>query len=179
MKKLALSLLLASGMLAGTAQAASMNAPGPYIGAGVGLSSFNADGARSVFDHNGMGGDIFGGYRFNKTFAAEVGYARLANSQLRNGDFSGKVRNEMFSVSGLAYAPLNDTLSVFGRAGLAHTAVRGAPQHLHETNAVLGLGTEYDINRQLALRAEVQYLPHFGDSKLSATYVTTGLKYKF
>lgn len=180
MKKLLLPVLLAAGLFAGAAQAASNQAePGPYMGAGIGYSHFNVDGAPSSLDNNGVGFDVFGGYRFNQHMAAEVGYTRMGNMHASVDGEKFKARSEMYTASVLGIMPLNDTLSVYGRVGLAATAIRGGGAHEHETNAVLGIGTEFDITKRVSLRTEVQHLPHFGDSSVGATHVSAGVKVKF
>jgi opacity protein-like surface antigen len=82
MKKLAFAVCAALGLLSLPAMADENS--GLYLGAGIGQGSINTDtvsvpGASYKFDANDFAYKIFGGWRFNKYFAAELDYVDLGN----------------------------------------------------------------------------------------------------
>ena len=162
MKKFALATMLALGLTAGAAQATESTA-GPYAGAGVGFSHFSIGDTHLDVDKSNFGFNVYGGYRFNDIVAAEVGYAKLGDIDIKGPGVQASVKTAMISASALAYVPVADNTEVFGRVGVAHTRAKLLGERESGTSALLGVGAEYAINKSVSVRAEVQYVPEFVD----------------
>lgn len=109
---------------------------------------------------------VFGGYQINRIFAAEVGFHNL-----------GKVTGSTASVKGNAWEalavaawPVIGDLSAYGKLGLFRGNLKGsgALTGSKETNygPTYGLGLQFDLNRNIALRGEWQNYPQLGGSTL-------------
>jgi len=142
------------------------NTEGLYGGAGIGIPDY-AGGAIDSDDAVISGGDaaaqLFLGYRFNDTWAVEAGYADLAHGV--NDDSSGGVSNpeefhsKAFSLSVLGHVPATNRFSMYGKLGAAfwdmeRSDPNGTNNHDENgTGVVIGLGADYQVNRNISLRA--------------------------
>ena len=135
-------------------------------------------------DSRGTPWRLFAGLQLSEVFAVEADYTRLGNIQsslqfrLRQGSFGHTqwdTRNEpeAFGVALLARAPLSHDVSLFGRAGVAHTRMKysinvcqyldavsgpvgcgtGFRSEAEETRPVAGLGIDWRFAGGFALRA--------------------------
>lgn len=100
---------------------------GFYVGAGLGEVNDRAD----DFDGNGVGVKLFGGYRFNRYFAAETEYVYTGVLEDTVEDVDVEVESDGFIVSVLGRVPLGKTFTLFGKLGYTLydqkvTASRGA-----------------------------------------------------
>lgn len=178
-KSLILAAVLAAAGAFQVAQAAPAEHP-IYVGAGIGYSHIGLDATPGAdVSSNGTGFNFYTGYKFNETFAAELGYAQLGDIKVQTAAGEVASRNTLWSVSGLAYAPVAKDLNVFGRVGLGESRVKLLSEDVHKTSLVLGVGGEYKLSPNYALRAEVQYVPGYADSHTKLYNVTAGLKASF
>lgn len=116
---------------------------------------------------------VFGGYQFNRTWAAELGYANLGEVEGEGnvGGLDARLlrRVKSFDLVGLGYVPIAGNLSAFGKLGVyrgrvnVDVTIGGVPEHAGTTNAgwSYGLGLEYKLWR-LALRGEWQRWENIG-----------------
>ena len=192
-------LLLSFVLVLLAAASARAQSPGAYIGAGGGssMASFNSSDfslglpqvAESA-DKTSMGWKIFAGYRFNRNFAAELGYAGLGTFKYKyNGGAAGTAEFDYevsgITLSGIAALPLSDEFSLFLRAGAFGSKAKntlsnatgnvgtslanagftpGSSASVNETTLSLGAGAEYEFQRQFAVRFEYEYFGEVGNS---------------
>ena len=169
--------LLSSACL--TANAADT---GFYVGGGLGssyASKFCNEGEddRTSCDDKSFSWKLLGGYQFSPIFGLEAFYVNLGNIKAsgESSQASGEVTAEMSAIGLAATAgwPINQQLSIFGKAGLAHAkttgkitvseTVKGKTVNASESidsntnNFMAGAGIKYAINENLAVRAEWEY----------------------
>lgn len=168
-----------------------------YIGAGVGHASVDVDEVMSELDvvrrfatsfHSSKNDSdtsykLFGGYKYNKNFAVEAGYADFGQFEARASgntggtSFSAKgmMDSNAFFVDAVGILPLNDSFSVFGKAGLAYAHTKAKYSETVASLAYsesgsddefvpkLGIGAEYNITKLVAVRAEYEHYFNVGD----------------
>jgi hypothetical protein len=119
---------------------------GWYAGVDVGRSRLHVDGIDS---DKGANYGIDAGYRVNRNFALEGGYARL-------GDFGDgdSFKAKALSLSGVGLLPLQAGWSLYGKAGLARTRAE-VPDVATDsaTGLVIGAGAMYDFDREFFAKA--------------------------
>jgi OmpA-OmpF porin, OOP family len=140
---------------------------GLYVGLGAGRASAEIDAAGlTSVDDSDTGFKIYGGYEFTPNFAVEVGYADLG--KLSAVDATPPPTSTSFESSAVfadavGLWPINREVSLFARAGFAFTTldIRSSTPGLgsvvageDETNLKLGLGAQFNVTRNVALRAE-------------------------
>lgn len=128
-------------------------------------------------DISGGGVGVFGGYRFNETFAAEVGYRKLFNDTVRELGVPVNLKGTALQASVLAYLPLGGDVSLFGRLGYnrlkAKASAAGFSASDSDNKAMFGFGAEYAFTKNVNARLEYQKL----DSDTSA--LVLGVKFGF
>lgn len=176
----ALPLLLAT--TAATAQDA-----GPwYVGFGVGQatqnpesdirSGLNSFGSASLsFDDRDTGFKVLGGYRFHRNFAVEAAYGDYgaanysATTTFPSGRAAGEYSTTATQVAAVGMIPINDSLDLFGKLGVAWWKVEakgnfvptigaGAASSISKSGSdtVWGLGAHYQLANNAALRVEYE-----------------------
>ena len=201
--KMKKSLLLASLLLAsGLAAAQTTKHTGFYVGGSVGgawvdmgnvagdiANAARSAGATNVTSDEDEGDTVFklfAGYKINKNFAIEGGYADLgkytasASASVGNvsGSINGDVKAYAIFIDAVGFLPAgsNEDFSVFGKAGLAYTKTKAnvsasatglgsasASESDSEVVPKLGLGAQYYVTRNVALRAEYDIYFNVGD----------------
>jgi hypothetical protein len=127
----------------------------------------------------------FAGYRFHENFALEAYYANFGDFWFQRNvtaPFGGTARADVKSsgwgIDALAIFPLPRGWSLFGKAGGFYSTTKTAytrtgavffppgtnlnPER-KEWNFKIGFGGQYDINRNLAVRAEIESYVNVGD----------------
>jgi OmpA-OmpF porin, OOP family len=142
--------------------AAQMRAPAlssAYVGASIGQSKFAIDcEGFATCDEKDTGFRLFGGYQFNRSIAAELGYATLGKAHLGDVGGSADLKATAWDLSAIGSLPVGP-VSLFGRLGLYRaTAKFSGDIRGDETSMGLtwGLGAQYDFTRNLGVRAEWQ-----------------------
>ena len=114
---------------------------------------------------------LFGGYQFNRIFAAEAGYIKLGEVHMR-GTFLGvpgtaRVKASGFETVGVAAMPVAAQFAAYGKAGLLRWDVdlSGDGGSIGETGTSItfGLGFQYNFTKRLAARAELQRYSDVGN----------------
>lgn len=170
-----------------------------YLGGSVGQASIDTNnvardvasvlrddyGATSVYsskDETDTNWKLFAGYKFNKNFSIEGGYADLGNFSAKAGGvigtpatISAKVESYAIFVDVVGTLPLNESFSIFGKAGAAYTHTKAkvsgswagfvdsSSDSDNEVVPKLGLGAEYNLTRTVAFRAEYERYFNVGD----------------
>lgn len=169
---------------------AQQPAPGWYMGAAYGMTSFDLDTTgvtNAAVDDSDSGFKIFGGYEFTKNWAAEVGYVDFGKAGVSGSvlgiPFSGDVGVTAFTFAGVGTMPLNESFSLFGKVGLwawdakvnVSTGLGAGSADDSGTDLFFGGGLRYNLNKNLALTLEVELY----DSDDSVTMTSVGVRYKF
>ena len=138
---------------------------GWYVGAAIGQ---NDD-----FDDE-MAWKFTGGYQVNRNVAVEFSYSMLGE---RSPGFGVSAEASAFEVIGLYKFPVANQISLYGLLGLARIEVEATVPGLgtrtdDSTELTLGFGAQYDVSRNLGIRA--QYQDYDGSGVISV-----GVVYKF
>ena len=136
-------------------------------GAGLATTSISDDDTDVAFK-------VFGGYKFNRHFAVEGGYFNLGKfgytaTTSPAGTQSGSIKLQGLNFDAVGILPFTKKFSGFGRLGLIYAE---AKDNFSSTGAVpaptdpspskrdlsykAGLGLQYDITRNVGLRAELE-----------------------
>ena len=183
MKKLIVALIAsAAAMSAAQAQTIANTAPHAYVGVGVATADQES---RGGLDGDGYkaSGKIYGGYQLNQTWAAEAGYTDFRSADVNTAAGRGDTKGYGYYIAGKATQPLNDQLSVYGKAGVQHSQRELNVAGLNAKNSDTGLygavGLQYNINQQVALTAEYERYGKSKDFGAKADVWTVGAHYKF
>jgi opacity protein-like surface antigen len=104
---------LAAALLFSAAPArAADDLTGGYAGLSVSRSEYSVDDESGSVDKTGA--KAFGGYRFNRFFAAEMDYRRPGDVS----NFAGSLELYGFTTSLVVLAPVSESVDLFARGGL-------------------------------------------------------------
>jgi OOP family OmpA-OmpF porin len=169
-------LAMATGLLAagiGTAQA-----EGLYIGGQVGAPDYHSSLNGVSGGGSGMGLKLYGGYQINPNFAVEGGVFGLGHID----DVTGKVQTRGLFVDAVGLYPLGTNWSLLGSAGLAAARFDSSAVGDDDSPGLkLGAGLQYDLSKQVSLRAQYDRYHFTGayDGKANIGQTTVGLRYAF
>jgi OOP family OmpA-OmpF porin len=149
------------------------------------LSSAGLTGINSSMSTSGTGLKVMLGYELNPNFAVEGGYVDMGsfgyNANFNGGSMNVDYKGSGLNVSGLGLFALNGEVSVFGKAGLTLSNVKGTGSSggtsvstsEDKTSLGFGLGGIYNLTSKVGLRLEWEKL--FSDVSL----FSLGLQAKF
>ena len=163
------------------------------------LAAGGATGLSSSDNGSGNQWRLQGGYRFNQYLALEAGYIDFGQADYKASYAGGSARGDLkaggVDVAALASFPLNDSFSVFDKAGVVFAHVKsslsaGAPASLasndRTSNVVrplLGIGANYKLTQNVDLRADFDHVSGLGESrktgKMDANMISAGFVYNF
>lgn len=115
---------------------------------------------------------VSGGYRFNPNFALESGVTLIGESNLYGSGTSTTLRQSDVRFLAIGILPLSESFELFGKAGLgAHYAritnnLDGSYNQYTNTNAIFGVGAQFNINSRFGLRLQYESL---GKAKATET----------
>ncbi|MGB9094059.1 MAG: outer membrane beta-barrel protein [Gallionella sp.] len=139
---------------------------------------------------------IAGGYQFTPMWGAELSYADAGTTSLGSGVILGTAVSGDYKVSSVQLAgtgtfPIGNAFSFIAKLGIASsdlkiTASGGGvtvDQSATSTKLAYGVGAQYDLTRNVSVRAQYEDLGDVGDSNTTGTSKVTllsaGLVYKF
>lgn len=142
---------------------------------------------------NATGFKIYGGYQFNKNWAAEMSYVDLGKFSAQSNFLNTTVKTSAFTLSAIGSLPVSDQFSVFGKLGLAAKTTNVdefTPSYNYTysekkttTAPLIGFGAEYRFTPSLALRGEYEYIGETKigerDAKISNGLMSVSLRYSF
>lgn len=157
-KKLFVAVALAGFALIGFSTAANAALPGFYAGGqlGYGHTSWtNSDlhvNSASI-DQDGLAGRVFGGFEFNENWAAELGYTRFPNTDVKNingvAGNNGDINNQYdIDLVAKGILPLANSFSMYGKLGGAYAKASSSRDLITSSSRVyptFGVGLSYDI----------------------------------
>ncbi len=163
-RKHAAALALAFAAAAWPAASHSMDLGDFYAGASLGQSKLRDCGLPGCDDKD-TAWRIFGGYQFDRHFSAELGYHDFGKAGFTGGD----IKANAWELVGIAAWPINEQFSIYGKAGgfRGETKDSGLAGR-KETNSdfTYGAGVQYDVTRNVGLRAEWQRYQNLGGASL-------------
>lgn len=174
MKKLIVALIAgAAAMTAAQAQNFTDTQPHAYVGVGVST-------AKNIqLDDQKLGGKIYGGYEFNRTWAAEAGYTDFGDHDTANA----KTKGNGTYLAAKATMPINEQFSAYGKVGVQRSERKYESAALNlkdtDTGAYGALGVQYKLNQQVALTAEYERFGKEKDIGAKANVWTVGAHYNF
>jgi OOP family OmpA-OmpF porin len=156
---------------------------GAYAGGSIGLTSIdicselNALGATSCDDED-TGLKVFGGYKFNRNLAVEGGYVDFGEISASAGTSTVRVSSDALFAAAVGILPVSGQFSVFGKVGLFMWDLTGTGTGIGTisddgTDVFIGLGLNFDITQQFAVRAEWESY----DDEM--TMLSAGVQYNF
>ncbi len=168
------------------AQPALAKDMGGYLGASVGLTSYDlcddlfAVGATSC-DDDDMGLKIFGGYKFNPNVSIEGGFVDFGELTASGPGGTATGDADALFVAGIGAIPIGSSASVFGKLGLffwdASVSATGSPTLSDDGNDIfLGVGMSFDLTSQFAIRGEWERYDLDGDD---VDMLSVGVQYMF
>ena len=153
------------------------HAEGLYVGGSLGTPDYKSSINGVSGNGSGVGGKVYGGYRITPNFAIEGGLFDLGHIE----DASGKVDLRGAYVDAVGSYEFAPKWSVLGRAGLADGRFTSTGGNDSSPALKLGAGLQYDLTKQVALRAENEHY-HFSDAfdaKANVGEVSFGVKVGF
>jgi OOP family OmpA-OmpF porin len=158
--------------------ALSVHAEGPYVGGSLGTTRYKGpDIGGLATDRSSNGGKLYGGYEFTPNVAVEAGYADVGKASSAAGDVKG---HGVF-VDAVGKVPLTESLSALGRIGAFNGRAKDNLGNSDSgTDVKVGLGLQYDLNKQAGIRGEWERyrFKAFGE-KADADLYSVGFNYKF
>lgn len=158
-RKHALSTLAAVG-LAVNANVHAAEDSGVYFGIGGGEVNDKVD----DFEGNGVAFKMFGGYAFNKYFAAEAAYIDAGELEDTVDGVDLTVESDGFVVAAIGKLPIGESFSLFAKAGYTFYDEKVSAQQgtlsFSEKNSdedpLYGAGAELYLGSRFQLRAEYE-----------------------
>lgn len=138
---------------------------GFYAGLSFGQSSLDLDcSGVPQCDDSDSAWRILGGYRFNRNFAAELGYINFGEFTFGDGGANSvSVEATGFELVAVGMWPLSNEFSVYGKVGLFRwdtdatgTGVFAGSASDSGTDVTFGAGVQYDFTKQFGVRGEWQ-----------------------
>lgn len=169
-------LALSSGIMSqAMAQSSAVNTAvgNTYVTGNIGQSNLRNTG---INDHIDTAGGVGLGWKFNQNVAAEISYTNLGKF---SGDFAD-AKAEAYQASLIGSYDFAPKWSVYGRLGVARTSLDVSDAGTsRKTTGLYGVGTQYQINPQLAATLEFNQYHSFAGSEDKLNTTTVGLKYSF
>jgi len=188
---------------------------GPYFGFGIGQSRIGFDTARidanalgagfgsstTVADNTDGAWKLYGGYRYNRHLAVEVGYTDFGRISTRTvttapaGVLGSDTQGNAWSLDAVGLIPLSPSAALFGKLGVHRWATEGRVPAVAGGTATTvgardtgtgwkyGLGAQFEVSRTAFLRVEWERLRDVGNAATTGRgdvdVWTFGLHYRF
>jgi OOP family OmpA-OmpF porin len=159
-KKWLVSMIGAAAMAVSAGALAQSTTTGFYIGAEAG----NTDVSGADDD---IGFKLLGGYRFHPNIAAEVGYGMLYDKD--------DVEVTALEFVAVGMFPIGNQFSILGKLGLANVEADTRFGSEDKTELTWGLGVQFDVSRNLGVRALWQRY----ETDDAIDFLAIGVTYKF
>jgi OOP family OmpA-OmpF porin len=177
-KKLLLTAALTAAMaLPAAAMAQARGDAGFYLGGSIGQTTAKdwcngLAGSGASCDDKDSSWRILGGYQINRNFAAELGYVDLGKVTASLGAISASAESTAWELVGIGAFPITNQFSIYGKLGMyraevearANAGALSGSDKKNNNDLTYGAGVQYDVNRQLGLRAEWQRYSNMGDN---------------
>ena len=163
-----------------------------YVGLGLGFGDTSWNDVKNITGVNGDIDDVgfafhaYGGYQFNKYFAAELGYTHWAETDVNYfGGSESNIRTYAVDISGKMMVPVTMGIGVFAKLGAAylHASETVSGNSKGALNVLYGAGLSYEVMPNLV--ANLSWTRYNGSAKLGDNYqpdadlYALGIMYKF
>jgi len=141
-----------------------------YLGAYLGNAQYKE------IDDSSAAFSLFGGYHLNEVLAIDVAYIDFGEAE-KSGT---KVEATAFSLGILGKGPVRTDLTLFGKVGLASWDIDVSPGSLSDygTDVYFGIGADYDISGNSAVRFGLDRYALNGDFDEDITVFSIGFIFK-
>jgi OOP family OmpA-OmpF porin len=137
---------------------------GPYVGIGIGSASYKVKISGGEFEDNGTGTKLYGGYTFNKYFAAEAAIYNFAEASVgavetSTGDLvSGSVSMKGVGAYAVGMYPVSKKVNLMAKLGVlswdADLQVNDITDANDGTDVAYALAASYGFTKELLVTAE-------------------------
>ena len=173
------------------ASAATTAIAEPYVGIGIGSAFYKADLTGlggGTLDEDGTATKLYGGYSFNKYFAAEASIYNFAEASIGAIEFpvgSGNFSSAAVSMKGVgAYAvgmyPVTKNINLMAKLGVlswdADLSVNTTTATNDGTDAAYALAASYAFTKELLVTAEWE---SFDSDNPELSMVSLGFRFNF
>ena len=162
---------------------------GPYIGIGIGSASYKADltslGGGSI-DENGTGTKLYGGYGFNKYFAAEAAIYNFAEAsvgaiEIRPSVFaSGSVSMKGVGAYAVGMYPVSKKVNLMAKLGVlswdADLQANNTTATNDGTDVAYAVAASYGFTKELLVTAEWEF---FDSDNPELSMLSLGFRFNF
>lgn len=169
--------LLGAALLAAPALGSAQEQDrGWYAGGSLGRADYKntCEGLGVPCDDSDSAWRLFGGYRYSRGVAVEVGYADFgatsASGTVAGVGVQAHAEVTAWDLSGVFSLPVGERLSIFGKLGVYRAEVESAGNVGAFTGSAsdtgsgftYGVGAQYDLSRAFGVRAEWQAYDNVG-----------------
>lgn len=165
---------------------------GSYVGIGLGQNNFTSDAlttSKISSDKSRSAQKLYLGYRFNRNWGVEAGYANLG--RIKNtyaaGTFNGEVRSVY--LAGIGRLPLTEKFALTGKVMMVSSRTKASSDSSNaaelaslkgrKRNFVLpSIGVEYAFTPAMSASVDLDQFGKVSD-KLKASMLSMNLKYHF
>jgi opacity protein-like surface antigen len=129
----------AVSMSVGAQAQSAMSPVVPNIYAGIEI------GQADIENEDDIGFKVFGGYQFTRNIAAELGYGMMFDKS--------DVEVTALELVAVGMFPIANQFSLIGKLGLANVEVDSPGGSEDKTEITWGIGVQFDVSRNLGVRA--------------------------
>jgi len=173
-----LTISLGACLLAVSTYVSAAEAEGWYIGTGIGFAKNKINNfdypPDSTQKTNATGFKLYAGYQFSNHWATELEYVNLGKFSYDESDWHSSVHTSGLGMSMVGKLPLSEQFALLGKLGAFAKAAKvesydasgsySATEKTIRLSPLLGVGAEYQLTPNIALRAEYEY---FGSTRMS------------
>ncbi len=163
-----------------------------FLGGTVGRAKWNVDCTGADSCSTGAAGfKLYGGYEYNSTFSVEGGYVYLNEVSANVGALKATFNGRGFDLAGVFKTPEANKFRGFGKIGaafmkgelVASVGAVGASDNNYSTQALVGFGVLYAIDKNVSLRAELDHrrvkVSGFNDTTFNVNMFSVGIQSSF
>ena len=118
---------------------------------------------------------ILGGYQINKNFAVEGAYIDFGKTSVSGIEFKANA----WEVVAVGILPIADRFGIYGKAGMFWGEAKGGGEKADSVELTYGVGVQFDLARNLGLRAEYQKYTDVGDGASDVNVMSVGVVFRF
>ena len=174
--------------------ASAAHAQDSYVSVGVGQSEYSAGDGK---EHK-TAASLAYGQSLDQNFGYEIGYVNFGKLSGTadapgggGGSVSGSMRSQALYLSGVGTLPVSESLSLFGKLGVAavYSKATGSFSSSNSSGSgseseskaklMAGVGVSYRFTKDVAATFEYQYFGKTFDNEVRLTAWTLGVKYGF
>jgi OOP family OmpA-OmpF porin len=181
--------------------ASADEATGWYVGAGAGQSKAiqyceaPAGGAVQSCDNTSFAWKLLLGYQANRYLGVEAGYDYFGkfSATFLNGGVTETSQTKTWAgfLEAVGSIPIGSRFSLFGKAGGVYWRTKFTSQQgsapafdtsQHDIDFVVGAGAQLFVTKNLAIRAEYEYLPKYGNAltgEVDLQFISASVLWKF